>query len=214
MNENFFFYFYQLFLKHWIQLIQSYNYAFQSMSSSQCAYVDSSEERIAIEWLNHSAQWISSISIIESNLDIIQLFLNHWIQLIQSYNHVFQSISSNQRAYVDSNRERVTIRWAIDHSEHWTFSISISESNLNIFQVFWKRWIQLNKSYHYVSQSMSDSQCAYVDSSEERWWQTKIRSISVLNLRNLIYWVKSWHYSIILKAINSANSELQLCLSK
>ncbi len=105
MNENFFFYFYQLFLKHWIQLIQSYNYAFQSMSSSQCAYVDSSEERIAIEWLNHSAQWISSISIIESNLDIIQLFLKHWIQLIQSYKHVFQSMSNSQRAYVDSSEK-------------------------------------------------------------------------------------------------------------
>ncbi len=48
--------------------------------------------------IDHSAQWISSTSFTRSNLDIIQLFLKHWIQLTQSYNYVFQSMRDSQRA--------------------------------------------------------------------------------------------------------------------
>ncbi len=40
-------------------------------------------------------------------------YLKHWIQLIQSYKHVFQNMSSSQRAYVDSNKEIITTRWVI-----------------------------------------------------------------------------------------------------
>ncbi len=48
----------------------------------------------------------------------------------------------------------------INQSAHWIFSISFTESNLNIFQLFWKHWIQLIQSYNYVFQSMWDSQRA------------------------------------------------------
>ncbi len=48
--------------------------------------------------IDHSAQWIFSISFTRSNLDIIQLFLKHWIQLTQSYNYVSQSMWGSQRA--------------------------------------------------------------------------------------------------------------------
>ncbi len=40
----------ELFLKHWTQLNQNYNYVFQSMLSSQRAYVDSGEERDTTRW--------------------------------------------------------------------------------------------------------------------------------------------------------------------
>ncbi len=48
----FWLYFFIIFyyLKHWIQLNQSYNYAFQSMLSSQSAYVDSNEKRDTTRW--------------------------------------------------------------------------------------------------------------------------------------------------------------------
>ncbi len=52
----------------------------------------------------------SSISFTWSNLDINQLFWWHWIQLIQNYNHVFQSMWDSQRAYVDSSKKRTTTR--------------------------------------------------------------------------------------------------------
>ncbi len=41
---------FRLFLKHWIQLNQGYNYAFQSMSSSQCAEFDPNEGRVTTRW--------------------------------------------------------------------------------------------------------------------------------------------------------------------
>ncbi len=95
-----------------------------------------------------------------------------------------------------------------------TFSILFTRSNLNIFYLFWKHLTQLIQSYNCASQSMLSNQCAWVDSSEKRWWHARNRSISTLNFLNLIYWVKSQYFSIILKALNSTNSELQLCFSK
>ncbi len=50
----------------------------------------------------------------------------------------------------------------------WTFSTSITRSNLNIFPIFLKHWTQLIQSYNYASQSMWDSQRAYVDPSGGR----------------------------------------------
>ena len=40
---------------------------------------------------------------------------------------------------------------------------STARSNLNIFRLFSKHWIQLNQSYNYASQSMSSSQRAEID---------------------------------------------------
>ncbi len=108
----------------------------------------------------------------------------------------------------------VIIKREINQSTQWIFLISIIELNLNIIQLFWKHWIQLIQSYNYISQSILSNQCVYVDSSEKRWWQTRNRSTNAVNLLKLIYWVKSQYFLIILKALNSANSELQLSLSK
>ncbi len=123
---------------------------------------------------------------------------------------VYQVINAHKliQAKKDDDRREIS------QSAQWIFSISFTRSNLNIFQIFWKHWTRLIQSYNYVSQSISDSQCAYVDSNEKRWWQTRNRSISALNLVNLDFWVKSQYFLIILKALNSVNSELQLCHSK
>ncbi len=56
----------------------------------------------------------SPTSITRSNLDIFQLFWRHWIQLIQGYNYVSQSMLSSQSAYVDPGGERGTTRWAVN----------------------------------------------------------------------------------------------------
>ncbi len=40
-----------LFSKHWIRLIQSYNYVFQSMWDSQRAEIDSSGKRVTTRWV-------------------------------------------------------------------------------------------------------------------------------------------------------------------
>ncbi len=45
----------------------------------------------------------------------------------------------------------------------WTSSTPITRSNLNIFRLFLKHWIQLNQSYNYAFQSMWDSQRAEID---------------------------------------------------
>ncbi len=63
-----------------------------------------------------------------------------------------------------------------DQSAQWIFSTSITRSNLNIFRLFLKHWIQLNQSYNYAFQSMYDSQCALINSSREK--VTAARSIN------------------------------------
>ncbi len=65
---------FQLVLKHWIQLNQSYDYVFQSMLSSQCAYVDSSVERITTRWviIQRSESFQSHL------LDQILIFFNYF----------------------------------------------------------------------------------------------------------------------------------------
>ncbi len=183
------------------------------MLSSQCAYVDSNEERITTRW----AIIQRSESFQPRLLDQIFRFFHYfwrfeliWFRArIMSFT-VCQVVNAHEliQAREDDDRRKIS------HSAQWISSISFTRSNLNIFQIFWKHWTRLIQSYNYAFQSMSDSQCAYVDSSEKRWWQTRDRSISALNLVNLDFWVKSQYFLIILKALNLANSELQLCYSK
>jgi len=63
-----------LFSKHWICLIQSYNYVFQSMWDSQRAEIDSNEKRVTTRWVvnqrNQSSQsWL---------LDQTSMFFNYF----------------------------------------------------------------------------------------------------------------------------------------
>ncbi len=162
---------------------------------------------------DHSAQWIFSTSFTRSNLDIFRLFLKHWIQLNQSYNYASQSMLSSQRAYVDSGGRRDTTRWA-SQSAQWIFPTSITRSNLDIFQLFWKHWIQLIQNYNYVFQSMWDSQRAEINSSEKRCWQLRDRAVSTLNILDLICWVKSSYFPEIFESLNWSRSTLQSSSAK
>jgi len=94
------------------------------------------------------------------------------------------------------------------------FSTSITRSNLDIFQLFWKHWIQLIQSYNYVFQSMWDSQRAEINSSGKRCWQLRDWAISILNIFDLICWVKSSYFSEIFESLNWSRSTLQSSLAK
>ncbi len=95
------------------------------------------------------------------------------------------------------------------HPAQWTFPTSFTRSNLDVFQLFWKHWIQLIQSYNFVFQSMWDSQCIYVDSSEKRiatrsdfWYFSKMN-----DSRNNIY------CSIIIVFKRSFNSMIKFVIS-
>ncbi len=85
---------------------------------------------------DQSAQWISSISITRSNLNIFSIFLKHWTQLIQSYNYVSQSMWDSQRAKIDSSEERITIRWAITQRSESSQSHLLDQISM-FFNYFW-----------------------------------------------------------------------------
>ena len=101
-----------------------------------------------------------------------------------------------------------------DQSAQWISSISITRSNLNIFWLFLKHWIQLNQSYNYVFQSMWNSQRAEINSSEERCWQLSDRAVSTLNIFDLICWVKPSYFFEIFESLNWSRSTLQSSSAK
>ena len=166
-----------------------------------------------IEWeksdrwvVDQSKLQISSISITRFNLDIFQWLLKHWIQLIQNYNDVFQSMKSNQSAYV-------SVRWNIQRSSYVKISSnfyirsfsSMIECEVKNFkmqvQVLW--WsLKLSSLFRFLSKennlfhfiflnfyvnlvlmraccNYENSQCAWIDSNERRWWQMKVYEKSI-----------------------------------
>ncbi len=65
---------FRLFLKHWTQQIQSYNYVFQSLLSNLCTLIDSNEKRITTRW----AITQRSESLQPHLLDQISMFFNYF----------------------------------------------------------------------------------------------------------------------------------------
>jgi len=84
-----------------------------------------------------SAHWTFSISFTRSNLDIIQLFLKHWIRLTQSYNYVSQSMWDSQRAYVDSSEGRTTTRRTTITQRSESSQSRLLGQILTLFNYFW-----------------------------------------------------------------------------
>ena len=101
-----------------------------------------------------------------------------------------------------------------NHSAQWIFSISITKSNLDIFQLFWKHWIQLNQSYNYAFQSMWNSQRVEINSSEERWWTLSDQADKVINILSLVCKVKSASFFMISESLKSSQSTRQLLSEK
>ncbi len=187
------------FLKHEISLIQNDDYVSQSM-------YESNEKRMTGEIVDQSKLQIFSISITRSNLDIFQWLLKHWIQLIQNYNNVFQSMLNSQSAYV-------FIRWNIQRSSYLKISSnfyirsfsSMIECEVKNFkmqvQVLW--WsLKLSSLFRFLSRedhlfhfiflnfyvslvlmraccNYENSQCAWIDSNEKRWWQMRVYEKSI-----------------------------------
>ncbi len=95
-----------------------------------------------------------------------------------------------------------------------TSPTSITRSNLDIFQLFWKHWTQLIQNYNYVSQSMWGSQRAEINPGGGRCWQLGDRAASTLNIPDSICWVKSSYFSGIFKSLNWSRSTLQSLSAK
>jgi len=160
-----------------------------------------------IEWeksgrwvVNQSKLQIFSTSITKSNLDIFWWLLKHWIQLIQNYNDVFQSMKSSQSAcvFVRRNIQRSSCVKISSNFYIMSFSsmIECEVKNFKMWvQVLW--WLlELSSLFRFLSRednlfhfiflnfyvslelmkvccNYENSQCAWIDSNEKRWWQMR-----------------------------------------
>ena len=187
------------FLKHEISLIQNDDYVSQSM-------YESNEKRMTGEIVDQSKLQIFSISITRSNLDIFQWLLKHWIQLIQNYNNVFQSMKSSQSACVFIRRNIQRSSYLKISSNFYIRSFSsMIECEVKNFkmqvQVLW--WsLKLSSLFRFLSRedhlfhfiflnfyvslvlmrtccNYENSQCAWIDSNEKRWWQMRVYEKSI-----------------------------------
>ncbi len=129
------------------------------MWDNQRAYVDSSEERITTRWT--IIQRSESLQL--RLLGQIWIFFHYfwrfeliWFRARIMSLKVCQIVIAHMLIQVRKDGDRREI----SQSAQWIFSTSFSRSNLNIFYLFWKHWIQLIQSYNYVFQSMWDSQRA------------------------------------------------------
>jgi len=96
----------------------------------------------------------------------------------------------------------------------WASPTSITRSNLDIFQLFWKHWTQLIQSYNYVFQSMWGSQRAEINPGGGRCWQLGDRAAPTLNIPDPICWVKPSYFSGIFEPLNWPRSALQSSSAK
>ncbi len=83
------------------------------------------------------------------------------------------------------------------------FPTTFPRSNLHIFRLFLKHWIQLTQGYSYASQSMWGSQRAGIDPGGGRRWQLGDRAAKTLNIPQLICWVKPSSFPMISGPLNS-----------
>jgi len=150
---------FQLFLKHWIQLNQSYNYASQSMSGSHCAYVDPGGGRVTTRWAAIQRSEPPQPRL----LGQIWIFFHYfwrfeliWFRARIMPPKVCQVVIAHMLIRVGEGGGRR----GTSQPAQWTSPTPFSRSNLNIFYLFWKHWIQLIQSYNYVFQSMWGSQRA------------------------------------------------------
>ncbi len=138
---------FQLFWRHWIQLIQNYNHAFQSMWDSQRAYVDSSEERGTTRWAINQRSEPSQSRLLDQTLIFFNYFESielSWFRATIMPFKVCEIVSAQKsiRAKKDADS------WAIEQSQPSIFSTSFAESKLHIFSKFLNRWTDLDQLYN------------------------------------------------------------------
>ncbi len=128
---------------------------------------------------------ILSIMTAMSDFNIIQLFLKIWIQTIQSYNYVFQSIWDSQRAEIDSSERRVTTRWVVTQRNESSQFQLLGQTSM-FFNYFWS--IELSSIKATI---MSFKVCEIVSAQKLIRARKELllgeRSTSAVNLPNLIY---------------------------
>ncbi len=179
-----------------------------------------------IEWkksdrwvVDQSKLQIFSISITRFNLDIFWWLLKHWIQLIQNYNDVFQSMKSSQSAcvFVRRNIQRSSCVKISSNFYIRSFSSMIKCEVKNFkmqVQVLWwllelfslfRFLLRKDNLFHfiflnfYVSLKLmrtccnyENNQCAWIDSNERRWWQVRAYDESITSCsRYLQPWLLS-----------------------
>ncbi len=102
-----------------------------------------------------------------------------------------------------------------DQPAQWTFPTSITRSNLNIFRLFLKHWIQLNQSYNYAFQSMWGSQRAEIDSGEgritTRWTVTQRSEPPQPRLSGQIWIFFDYFWSIEFSSIRATIMSFKVC---
>ena len=154
-----------LFLKIWIQLIQSYNYVFQSMLSSQCAYVDPGGRRITTRWAVNQRIEYSQPRL----LDQIFIFLNYFERF--EFNWFRATIMSFKVCRVVNAHMLIRAGEGLLLGGRSISAVisptSITRSNLHIFWLFLKIWIQLIQSYNYTFQVLiCNAERCYVTRSQ------------------------------------------------
>ncbi len=124
-----------------------------------------------IQWWNENC--------VSNQLFLSTLFENRALEHV--FSHIFrcnrwefESISSlNSHEFRLQYDATQSLQWSRFKDQNWTlnhalFFLQELESSLFSFQWFLKHEISLNQSDDYVSQSMYDSECALIESSEKR----------------------------------------------
>ncbi len=152
--------------KHWIRLIQSYKYVFQSIWDNQRAYVDSNGKRTTTREGTIIQRSKSSKSQL---LNQTSIFFNYfWSIELDSIRatimpfKVCKIVSASKSIQAKKDDDS----WAIKSIKFFIFLNAIAASNLRIFRRFLKRWSHLDRLY---------------DSCHRKYWArdhlVKIRSI-------------------------------------
>ncbi len=143
---------FRLFLKHWIRLIQSYNYVFQSMWDSQRAEIDSSGKRVTTRWVvtqrNESLQsrlldqtsmffnyfWSIELSLIRAT---IMSFKVCWVvsahMLIRAKKEILLGEQINQRS--ESSQSHLLDQILIFFDYFWSIEFSSIRATIMSFKV-------------------------------------------------------------------------------
>ncbi len=138
---------FQLFWRHWIQLIQGYNYAFQSMWGSQRAYVDPGGGRVTTRWAATQRseppqpQLLNQTSMFFNYFESIEF---GWIRATIMPPKVCEIVSASKSIRAGEGDER----WATEQAKPSIFSHPFAESNLRLFSWFLNRWSRLSRLYN------------------------------------------------------------------
>jgi len=138
---------FRLFSKHWIRLIQSYNYASQSMWGSQRAEIDPGGGRVTTRW----AVTQRNESLQPRLLGQTSIFFNYFWSI--EFSSIRATIMSPKVCEVVSAQKSIRAgedagSWEIEQPQPSISPTSFAESNLHIFPKFLNRWTGPDRLYN------------------------------------------------------------------